>query len=37
MNRYNELLEKINFARHRDIFRRFTIEKDNYCFSILTG
>ena len=37
MNRYNELLEIINFARHRDIFRRFTIEKDNYCFSILTG
>lgn len=37
MIKYNELLKKINFTRYRDIFRRFTIEKDNYCFSILTG
>lgn len=37
MNKYQELLETVNFSRYRDIFRRFTIEIDKYCFSILTG
>lgn len=37
MNKYQELLKKIDFARYRDIFRRFTIKIEEYCFSILTG
>ena len=37
MEKYKQLIDKIDFYRHRDIFKRFTIEKEEYCFSILTG
>ncbi len=35
--KYQELLKEIDSARHIDVFKRFTIEIEEYCFSILTG